>query len=812
MRFGRAYRMMEKVKLNDMHHPERLKRMDRKPTYEELETRIKDLTAENATLRAAREEFTANEEMFSQIVDGTPIATFVIDEDHRITHCNKAWENLTGIPAAELLGTRRHWQTFYAKPRPVMADLVVDNAPEETFAQYYKDKCRKSSVIEGAYEAENFFPALGDSGKWLFFTASPIRDESGRITGAIETLQDITERKRAEEKHRNSERRFRSFLEFLPYPIVVFTVDGRVFYLNPAFTDTFGWTLDELKGERIPYVPSGLEKETQEAVDRLFRENVITRHETKRLTRDGRVLDVVLSAAFYQDEQGNPLGEVVMLRDITQEKRNARINEALLHISMALPAYPDLEDLLDYLSSEVKHLIGSEGALIVLLDEERQELYFLGAAYDDTDTTNRVKEFRFPLDQLVAGQVIRTGEPLIVPDVPADEPLHRERDRKLGYETRNLLLVPVKSSDRIIGVLCGINKKQGAFDDHDLQLLSLVGGTVGLSIENARFSDELKKAYLEVKSLNRAKDKTINHLSHELKTPVSVLVGSLDILSKRLEDIDEEAWKPTMERARRNLTRIVDIQDEVDDIIQGRSSEMPNLLTRILDQCSDELETLLAGEVGEGPGIERIRNRIEEIYGVRDLVPERLMLDRFVRDRLDDISTLFTHREVEMVVDLKADAAVFIPPDCLRKVVDGLVRNAVENTPDEGRIEVFLRDEEDGPEFVVRDYGVGITEDAQRRIFEGFFATQDTLHYSSKQPYDFNAGGKGADLLRMRIFAERYGFRIIMKSERCRYIPLETDVCPGKISLCTFCTSRNTCLESGGTTFTVRFSRAADPE
>ncbi len=958
--------------------------MEQKPTYEELETRVKELTAENATLRAAREEFTANEEMFSQIVDGTPIATFVIDADHRITHCNKAWENLTGIPAAELLGTRRHWQTFYAKPRPVMADLVVDNAPEETFAQYYKDKYRKSSVIEGAYEAENFFPALGDSGKWLFFTASPIYDESGRITGAIETLQDITERKRAEEKHRNSERRFRSFLEFLPYPIVVFTVDGRVFYLNPAFTDTFGWALNELKGQKIPYVPPGLEKETQEAVERLFQDNVIIRHETKRLTKDGRVLDVVLSAAFYQDEEGHPLGELVMLRDITQEKRHARINEALLHISMALPAYPDLEDLLDYLSGEVKHLIGSEGALIILLDEERQELFFLGAAYDDTDTKNRVKEFRFPLDQLVAGQVIRTGEPQIVPDVPAGEPLHRERDRKLGYETRNLLLVPLKSSDRnigviaginkkegsfddsdkellsmiagtvalsvenarfsedlkqayrdnetllriskslpshpdlddlldhissevrrlmdsegalvgileeekeqlfflgacyedeavqdrmeksrfhldevaagrvirtgepqivndvtedrrlypkrdeklgyttrnfmevplksgdrIIGVLCSINKKQGAFDERDLQLLSLVGGTVALSIENARFSDELKKAYLEVRSLNRAKDKTINHLSHELKTPVSVLVGSLDILSKRLEDIPEEAWKPTVERARRNLNRIVDIQDEVDDIIQGRSSDMPNLLTKLLDQCSDELETLLAAETGEGPGIERIRKRIDEIYGSRDLVPERLVLDRFAHDRINEISSFFSHRDIEMVIDLKAEAEVFIPPDCLRKVVDGLVRNAVENTPDEGRIEIFLRDEEDGPEFVVKDYGVGITEDAQRRIFEGFYATQETLHYSSKRPYDFNAGGKGADLLRMRIFAERYGFRIGMESERCRYIPLDMDVCPGRISLCTFCTSRDTCLESGGTIFTVRFSRAADPE
>ncbi len=786
--------------------------MKSKPTYEELELRVRELIEENRALEAAQEVFTSNEKLFSQIVEGTPIATFVINAEHRITHCNKAWENLTGIPASELIGTRRHWQTFYNKERPVMADLIVDNAPEEEFARYYGSKYRKSTVINGAYEAENFFPALGEKGKWLFFTASPIRDENGAVTGAIETLQDITERKRAEEKHEESERRFRSFLEFLPYPVVVFTVNGRVFYLNPAFTDTFGWTLDELKGENIPYVPPGLEQETREAIDRLFRDHVLMRHETKRLTKDGRVLDVVLSGAFYQNSSGELLGELVMLRDITQEKRNARINEALLRISMALPAYPDLEDLLDYISGETKRLIGSEGALVVLLDEESQELFFLGAAYDDTDTTKHVKEFRFPLDQLVAGQVIQTGKSLIVDQVAQGDALHRERDRKLGYETRNLLLVPLKSSDRTIGVLASINKKQGVFDDSDEELLSMIAGTVALSIENARFSEDLKKSYLEVQSLNRAKDKAINHLSHELKTPVSVLVGSLDILSKKLQDAPVDAWQATMERARRNLNRIVDIQDEVDDIIQGRRLEFKALLNQLLDHCSDVLETLLAEAVGGDHGVARLRSRIDELYGERDLTPERIHLEPFVRERLEELSSGFSHRDLRLIVDLEPGAVVFMPRDPLRKVVDGLVRNAVENTPDEGEIEILLRGGTDTPELVVRDCGVGITEDAQRRIFEGFFATQDTLHYSSKQPFDFNAGGKGADLLRMRMFSERYGFRIRLSSERCRFIPLETDVCPGRISLCSFCTSQDTCLQSGGTKVTVQFSGTPSAE
>jgi hypothetical protein len=76
-----------------------------------------------------------------------------------------------------------------------------------------------------------------------------------------------------------------------------------------------------------------------------------------------------------------------------------------------------------------------------------------------------------------------------------------------------------------------------------------------------------------------------------------------------------------------------------------------------------------------------------------------------------------------------------------------------------GRLKSWCRKKANGALLVVRDYGVGIPEEAQRkRIFEGFFSTRDTMAYSSKRPFDFNAGGKGADLLRMKIFSERLPF------------------------------------------------------
>ncbi|MBW1784976.1 MAG: ATP-binding protein, partial [Deltaproteobacteria bacterium] len=136
--------------------------------------------------------------------------------------------------------------------------------------------------------------------------------------------------------------------------------------------------------------------------------------------------------------------------------------------------------------------------------------------------------------------------------------------------------------------------------------------------------------------------------------------------------------------------------------------------------------------------------------------------------------------------------------------IDGLVKNAIENTPDEGKIEVNVQKKANDAEMVLRDFGVGITEENQRRIFEGFFATQETIDYSSNRPFDFNAGGKGADLLRMKIFSERYHFTIDMTSSRCRYIPKEGDICPGIISECPFCVKKEDCLVSGGTVFRLQ--------
>lgn len=143
------------------------------------------------------------------VFDGTPVATFVLDRDHRVTHWNRACEVLTGVRVHDILGTNEQWRAFYDHERPVMADIILSGAKESAVSEFYHGKYRPSALIRGAYEAEDFFPAFGDNGKWLFFTAAPLRDAAGEVIGAIETLQDVTRQKLAEMALKKSEERYR---------------------------------------------------------------------------------------------------------------------------------------------------------------------------------------------------------------------------------------------------------------------------------------------------------------------------------------------------------------------------------------------------------------------------------------------------------------------------------------------------------------------------------------------------------------------------------------------------------------------------
>ena len=141
--------------------------------------------------------------LLSGFIESSPIPAFVINSDHVVTHWNRALQRLSGISAPDVIGTKMHWRAFYSRERPCMADLLVDSAMDKV-PKWYSGKYQESDLMEEAYIATDFFPDLGEKGRWLKFTAAVIRDAEGLLFGAVETLEDITEQKVAEEKIRKA--------------------------------------------------------------------------------------------------------------------------------------------------------------------------------------------------------------------------------------------------------------------------------------------------------------------------------------------------------------------------------------------------------------------------------------------------------------------------------------------------------------------------------------------------------------------------------------------------------------------------------
>ncbi len=653
----------------------------------------------------------------------------------------------------------------------------------------------------------------------LEISANLIIDDSGQKTGFRGIARDVTSRVLAEQALKESEscalelsrasrlaeKRYRAFLNFLPDPVFVFNMDSTVSYLNPAFEKVFGWTLQEMEGKIIPFVPDDVKEQTRLGIEQLFKQKVIHGFETKRLTKDGRLLDIVIDGAIFYDEDNQPAGQVITLRDVTLEKRTARINQALVRISQALHRYRGLDERLEFITREVRDLMGVEGASVILLDEEKQEFFFRESVYDDDKTGKKLKEIRFPADKGVAGHVYKTAKPLIVPDTSKNPHFFQQVDEQARYRTRNMLDVPLQTQERIIGVLCAVNKKEGQFDQQDVELLTAIANYVALPIENASINEELQRSYQEVQSMNRAKDRVIHHLSHELKTPLSILSASLSLLKKKLSVLDDRSWETILERARRNLDRLLEMQYAIEDLLREKDYKTYYLLSALLDACADELEVLAVEHRQEDDIIRRLRRRIEELFGPREARPEEIRLDDFTRQKLEALRPRFAHRKCRVQTQIEEVPPVRIPSDVLDKIIEGLVRNAVENTPDSGQIIVTVRSGDLGPELEVKDTGIGLSEESQRLIFENYFTAYDTLQYSTRNPYDFGAGGKGFDLLRMKIFSERYHFKLRMRSQRCPYLPRDAGVGTGRVEDCSHCGHVAKCRESGGTTVTVQF-------
>jgi two-component system, cell cycle sensor histidine kinase and response regulator CckA len=201
----------------------------------------RDITERKRAEEALRE----NRRQLTDIIEFLPDATLAIDKEGRVIIWNKAIEKMTGIPAAEMVGKCdcAYAIPFYGEARPTLMDLVF--ADREEIAARYPNITRQGNTVM----AEVFCNALhNNEGAWVFAKASPLHDQSGNIIGAIESIRDITESKRAEEALQESEENFRHSLDDSPLGVRIVTMEGETIYANQAILDFYGFSsLEELR-------------------------------------------------------------------------------------------------------------------------------------------------------------------------------------------------------------------------------------------------------------------------------------------------------------------------------------------------------------------------------------------------------------------------------------------------------------------------------------------------------------------------------------------------------------------------------------
>lgn len=277
---------------------------------------------------------------------------------------------------------------------------------------------------------------------------------------------------------------------------------------------------------------------------------------------------------------------------------------AVLRICQRMNSERDLPKLLDLVAEEAARLLDADRASIFLLSEDGRELTSKVALGSQ-------QMIRFASNLGIAGSVVTTGETVVVCDAYSDPRFYQDVDNLTGYRTRNLLAVPMTTVDgRVIGAFEILNKRDGRFEDDDIQLVTSLAANAAIAIQTAKLIAELDSRRRLLEHENR-------NLWREVggKLPSQLLLGT----------------HPRMEELRRMIVRIADTGITV--LVTGESGTGKDLVARSIHFASPRaarpfvalncaalpealLETELFGvEKGVATGVDRRAGKFESAQG-----------------------------------------------------------------------------------------------------------------------------------------------------------------------------------------------------
>jgi PAS domain S-box-containing protein len=467
--------------------------------------------------RRAERDLRESEKRLTDIINFLPDATFAIDREGRVIAWNRAIEELTGIPAAEMLGKGDHEYAipFYGHRRPILIDLIFE--PDELVEKNYAGIRRENKVLT----AETDLPLPLEKQLTIRGKASPLYNHQGELAGAIETIRDITASKREEDELRaayeeirateeelreqydiisrneqalkDSEEKYRTLVENNQDIIYVYR-DDHILVINRRGPEVLGYSEEELKTMSIWDLlhPDDRKRVFERGRARLQGEDIPPQYTARIITKSGKVIPMKMIAVLitYRGERAI----MGIARDVTEQEeyisgiaQKTKTLTIINRIILVASQKREVNELLSTALSSTLDLLGFDAGGIYLIDEATARARIVCSQ-------NLSEEFVREIDNVdiheqLYSTVLISGNPLIGENYEMVNPEHARRSG-----IKSIASIPIMAENRVIGALNVANNHRSVIPADECEVLSAIGRELGSAIMRMMAEAALKES------------------------------------------------------------------------------------------------------------------------------------------------------------------------------------------------------------------------------------------------------------------------------------------------------------------------------